>query len=215
MLISELFDQPRIYFAIVIVVMVSVVLHELGHALAATWEGDPTPRAMGHLTWNPMKHMGGLAIAMLVIAGITFGRTPVQPRNFRHGRWGSALVAFAGPAVNLFLAAVAAVSCAAIQRLRGGLDLAVTGDLYLVMTLHMNVVLFLLNMIPLPPLDGFTVADSTFDLGSVGRFLTSAVPYTLFAAIFIANSRHFDVVERAVREAIQSAAAIPVSFLGT
>src|SRR5262249_49505763 len=58
-------DDPAdrvFYFEVVGVSVVSIVLHELGHALAATWEGDPTPKIRGHLTWDPRVHMGWMSI---------------------------------------------------------------------------------------------------------------------------------------------------------
>jgi len=62
MMLDHLFKDPGGYFLLVTVVIASIVLHELGHALTATWERDPTPRMMGHLTWNPVVHMGWVSI---------------------------------------------------------------------------------------------------------------------------------------------------------
>lgn len=205
--LTMLFEDPRLYVLIVVVVMVSVVLHELGHALAATWEGDPTPRLRGHFTWNPVVHMGWLALALLAVVGVTFGRTPVTPAYFRHRRWGEAIVAFAGPATNLVLALVATVVLATLAGL-GRLDLHDRGSFVSLVTgahaslaavfwfqvLWMNVTLFFLNMIPLPPLDGFTVAEGTFDLGEIGPTLRRAGFLPLIVAILIVNSGPFQTL---------------------
>ena len=87
-------------------VIVSICLHELGHGWAAIWEGDDTPRQTGHMTINPMVHMGGYSIIAFLLLGFAWGLMPVNPGNFRHRRWGDAIVAVAGPAVNLILAVI-------------------------------------------------------------------------------------------------------------
>ena len=164
MFVENLFSDPVYYFSVVVVVMFSIVLHELAHGWAAMWEGDITPEATGHMDINPMTHMGGMAIAALFLVGISWGQMPVNPLKFRHRRQGEALVAFAGPAMNLFL--MAAFSLALVLWEAHGPSL--TSNDILVENLHrffsigaiFNGALFLLNMIPVPPLDGFTVAAS-------------------------------------------------------
>ena len=88
----------------IIWVIVSICLHELGHGIAAIWEGDDTPRRTGHMTFNPLVHMGAYSIVAFLLIGFAWGLMPVNPHNFRHRRWGDAIVAAAGPAVNLILA---------------------------------------------------------------------------------------------------------------
>lgn len=194
MFLTQLFEHPAYYLTVVAVVIVSVTLHELGHVIAATWEGDPTPRIRGHVTWNPVVHMGWLALGLLLVAGITFGRTPVTPARFRHRRWGEALVALAGPASNLLLAFVSTFVVVAIaSRIdfsASAKDLPVTA-LFCLKMLELNVILFLINLIPLPPLDGFTVAEGTFDLGGLGDSLRRLGFLPLVLAILLVNSDAF------------------------
>ena len=106
--IQYLFDPAsQLFFGCVVVtVIISIVLHELAHGWAAIWQGDDTPRQMGHMTADPMVHMGGFSILMLVLVGMAFGLMPVNPRNFR-SRYGDALVSAAGPAMNFLLAFIA------------------------------------------------------------------------------------------------------------
>jgi Zn-dependent protease len=152
---------------------VSIVLHELGHALAATWQGDLTPRFRGHLTWNPVVHMGWISILLALTVGLAWGATPVNRDAFRNRRWGDAIVSFAGPAVHVILAGVAAGAIALLPDFRT--QPPDSAERWAVLFWHIvlsrNCALFLLNMIPIPPLDGFHVAEGFVDFGDLGRWL--------------------------------------------
>ena len=192
MLLDMAFSDPMGYAAIVFVLVASIVLHELGHALVASWEGDPTPKIRGHLTWNPVVHMGWISLALIALFGIGWGRTPVTRSMFRHRRWGAVLVAAAGPAVNLFLAAFGAIVLVLVLRLGVGFESSVA--MFWMIVLRFNLLLFLFNMIPVPPLDGFSVADGTFDLGEMGQAVQRAGFLAFIIAIVIVNSAAFDHV---------------------
>ena len=100
-------DQRMRLFSWIIWVPVSICLHELGHGVAALWEEDDTPVRTGHMTFDPMVHMGGTSLIVFALFGIAWGQMPVNPLRFRHRRMGEVIVAAAGPLVNLLLAAVA------------------------------------------------------------------------------------------------------------
>lgn len=139
----------------IIWVVVSIILHELGHGIAAIRSGDDTPRYTGHMTWNPLVHIPPMAWLMFLLFGFTWGLMPVNPSNFR-GRYDDAKVAAAGPMVNLFLL----IACC----LLGGLWLRFGG--FAPSHIYANIAIFLLvggminamgvlfNLIPIPPLDG-------------------------------------------------------------
>jgi Zn-dependent protease len=207
--LAKAFDQPAYWATYVVVVVVSIVLHELGHALAATWQGDPTPRIRGHLTWNPIVHMGWLSLAFLAAFGLAFGRTPVTPAYFRNRRWGEAMVSFAGPAVNLLLCAVGALAVVLLQRI-GGLEASdwMLRSWFLVCAL--NAMLFLLNLLPLPPLDGFGVLEGTFDLGGLGAMLRSLYPLPLILAFVLVNLPGFQALFMGLASALIGAFALVV-----
>jgi Zn-dependent protease len=186
------FSDPLAYATIVFALVGSIVLHELGHALVATWEGDPTPKIRGHLTWNPVVHMGWISIGLIALMGIGWGMTPVDRRAFRHRRWGDVLVSFAGPAVNLFLAFVGALVL--VLAARGGAVLDGPVVRLWAVVLEVNTLLFLFNMIPVPPLDGFGVIDGTFDLGEFGARVRQIGMIAIVVAVLVANSDAFQAL---------------------
>lgn len=141
------------------VLLVSLVLHELMHGVVASALGDPTPRAYGRLTLNPIKHLDPFGSLVLVVTAFSgnflFGwakPVPVNPAHFRSPQRGMMLVGAAGPLTNVALAVAAAL----VMRLVGpfGSSMAI-GMLWRVYVL--NLFLALLNLIPLPPLDGSRV----------------------------------------------------------
>lgn len=107
MLIQLLFDNPVTYTSIVVIVIASVVLHELAHGFAAIQQGDRTPVTSGHMTLDPVVHMGQASLIMLCVVGLAWGQMPVRPAHFRNRKWGEAIVSGAGPATNLALALLA------------------------------------------------------------------------------------------------------------
>lgn len=157
MFIDQLLQNPVYYVTVVVCVTVSIVLHELGHGFAAIAQGDDTPLRSGHMTWNPLVHMGALGLGLLCLVGIAFGVMPVDPRRFRH-RYGDAIVAAAGPLVNAGLALVSLTTLAFC--LAQGIDPTIAGVNPLWILGLLNVVLALFNLIPVPPLDGSVVLGS-------------------------------------------------------
>ncbi len=158
--IEYLFDPAsQLFFGcVVITVVISIVLHELAHGWAAIWQGDDTPRQMGHMTGDPMVHMGGFSLLMLVLVGMAFGLMPVNPRNFR-SRYGDALVSAAGPAMNFLLALVALTTLAVWVKISGSAieGSSKNGQFFLQIFGTTNIALGIFNLLPVPPLDGSTV----------------------------------------------------------
>src|SRR4051794_36782865 len=83
MFISYLQSDPQFYFSVIIVVIVSVCLHELAHGFTAMALGDRTPEETGHITLNPHVHMGTTSLLMLAFTGLAWGAMPVDPTRMR------------------------------------------------------------------------------------------------------------------------------------
>ncbi len=140
-------------------VIASITLHELAHGWAAMWEGDDTPRVTGHMTANPVVHMGVPSMLIFLILGIAWGMMPVNPYRFRHGKWGRILVSAAGPLMNLFIAAVVLtiLGCIIDPQTATSTSNGFNVEIFLLTGGFLNLILFALNMLPVPPLDGSNI----------------------------------------------------------
>ncbi len=172
-------------------IIISLTVHEFAHAWMADRLGDPTPRKNGRMTLNPMvlfkAHPIGALLAPLVGAfqGFLIGwaATPVNPRLVRRDvtlRRAEFLISVAGPVSNIILAIISALLWSALVRLGSP---ALEPFVYLMlMMVFANVFLALFNLIPVPPLDGFTVLES---LAPRHPVLTYVREYSLIILILV------------------------------
>lgn len=145
-------------------VLLSITLHEWGHAWASNRLGDPTARMLGRVSLNPIRHIDPIGtilvpLVLLMIGGFVFGwakPVPVDTRNLANPRRDMAIIAMAGPLANLAMAlGWVVVHAASVGLLDSGLAwLAVPLRLMARVGILLNVVLFVFNLLPLPPLDG-------------------------------------------------------------
>lgn len=175
---------------IIVILILSVVVHEVAHGYAANMLGDPTARMAGRLTLNPLKHidlMGSIIIPGLLVLSnspFLFGYAkpvPYNPYNLRRypwaQKWGEALVAVAGPGVNILIALVVGLI------IRFGVAFNVLTPAFIeigMVVVFINILLAILNMIPIPPLDGSKVLGSLLPL-------SLAQSYARFRIIFESN----------------------------
>ena len=156
MFLTTLVTNPVFFFRYIVIIIISITLHELAHGFAAMSQGDDTPERTGHITLNPVVHMGWESLIFLCIAGISWGQMPVNPYKFRHGRLSDIWVSAAGPLSNLALGFIF------IALLLIFYHSALLSQDFLFLAARVNLTLFLFNMLPIPPLDGFSIFSNIF-----------------------------------------------------
>jgi Zn-dependent protease len=182
--------DPAALFIALLVLVFSLSVHEAAHAWTADRLGDSTGRKLGRLSLNPAVHIdlfGTILLPLLAFVSnlpiIGWAKpVPVSLRGLSHPRRDMLLIAAAGPASNLVLAALASV---ALRFLRGGADpvggLDVAGPLWVVavQAFQLNLLLAVFNMIPIPPLDGGNVLGNLLPPRLAYKF-DSLRPYGVF-----------------------------------
>lgn len=140
---------------LVVALLLSMSIHEAMHGFTAHWLGDDTAQREGRLTLNPFAHIDLYMTVLLPVVLITLGLPPIlaakpvpfNPNRLKYDEFGAALVGISGPLTNLLLAA----ACAPL------LKIFTTNTLmyaFMLVMVKLNILLFVFNMLPIPPLDG-------------------------------------------------------------
>jgi len=107
MLLELLFSNPLIFILVAAALILSISVHEFAHAYVADKLGDPTPRYLGRVTLNPKAHLDPIGTLLLVVAGFGWGKpVPFNPNNLSNPKRDAALISFAGPLSNFFMAII-------------------------------------------------------------------------------------------------------------
>lgn len=146
---------------VLLVVLLSMTLHEAMHAFASNWLGDDTARLQGRLTLNPIKHIDPFLTILLPLSLAIFGLpvfggakpVPFNPMRVRFEEFGAAIVAIAGPLTNLVLSFLSFL----IYVLMGLPPGTEPIGMFMQAMVYVNLGFFVFNMLPLPPLDGSRV----------------------------------------------------------
>jgi len=162
--------QLEIILLSIVILIVSVIIHELAHGYAALALGDPTAKLAGRLTLNPLKHLDPVgsvilpAILILLPSPFVVGwakPVPYNPYNLTNQRWGEAIVAGAGPGINIVIAVVFGIV------LRFAIEGGAASQAFVIamsLIVFINILLAIFNLIPIPSFDG-------------SKILRSALPY--------------------------------------
>jgi len=195
-------EQIRWILIYVFVLLISVALHEFGHAIMATKLGDDTPRRQGRVTLNPLAHADPIGTFLLPLIGSIYGAASGHGGGFGWGKpveWqphrvnrkvsmatAKILVAVAGPGMNIVLAVVV---CAVHAILLSQHVLAYDSEIStaLAFAVRINFVLFFFNLLPIPPLDGGHVAQSFVPYRHRDRYeqIAKYAPFLLLGVMLI------------------------------
>jgi len=173
----------------IIILIFSIVVHEVSHAAVANQLGDPTAKYAGRLSLNPLKHLDPIGsvivpIFLILATGRGFGwakPVPINPFNFRDQKYGSLKVALAGPGINLVVALVfGLILRLSLAFIPYSLALAFS------FIVSMNILLAVFNLLPLPPLDGSYVLFTflPYSMQKIKIFLTQFGFFILILLIF-------------------------------
>lgn len=161
-----------------ITLLIAFTVHEFSHAYFANKFGDPTAKLLGRVTLNPAVHFDLLGVIMLLIAGFGWARpVPVNRDNFSKPRTMGVVVSIAGPLSNLLLGIFGAFIYVLLLRsgviphlaIDGNSKYTIAAHTFFGMFIYMNFFLFLFNLIPLPPLDGYRILEDIVPRRMLGK----------------------------------------------
>jgi Zn-dependent protease len=174
--------------AFAITAILAFAYHEFAHAIVADRLGDPTPRDHGRITLNPFPHLSVFGLIMLFLVGFGWAVTPVNPNLLRGNyRRSMAIVAIAGPLANLAMAILWALPLRLGFVEPSSAEIIPTPFQIIWSGVTINLLLFSFNLIPIPPLDGFTILqgivppDLAYQLDAVRQYGS----FLLLGALFL------------------------------
>lgn len=154
-------------------IFLAMTFHEYAHALVAYKQGDDTPVKMGRLTLAPLVHIDWIGLVMFTLLGFGWAKpVRVNPSNFKNRKRGDILVSIAGPIANLLVAAVASFILIIVLVIFKGLDQDKLEIISRILnnTIFLNIVFMILNLLPIPPLDGYQVLKTLLFRNHISGF---------------------------------------------
>ncbi len=216
-----------------VVIFLTMPIHEWAHGFVSSKLGDPTPRYQGRLTLNPMAHIDVMGAIGILLFGIGWAKpVSVNARYYKNAKWGMALVAAAGPISNIIVALISLLfsnlslfigDATGSLRVVGDLIYGEPNDIYFLVSTFfqfialINISLAVFNLIPIPPFDGsrilFTFLPSKyyFKIMQYEQYIFIGLLVILYSGVFdlplaIARDNVFDV--------LNSIASLPFELIG-
>ena len=160
MFLSLLYNSPAIAIVWIVVILISITVHEFAHALVASRKGDCTAEDAGRLTLNPVAHIDPIGIIPLLLLGFGWAKpVPFNPYNLREPKKDAVHIALAGPFSNLLIAIVAAILLRVLTTF-SFIDNTSLLFVFLLLLVIINLFLLFFNIIPVHPLDGSKLVDA-------------------------------------------------------
>ena len=172
-------------------IIIGITFHEAAHGYVSHWLGDPTPKNQGRLSLNPLAHIDPMGFIALLLVGFGWGKpVMIDPRYYKNPKRDELLVSLAGVTTNLIIAIIFAVIQILLIKTGIAYSLGSTWNMLNLMIQYIvfvNLVLLCFNLLPIPPLDGFSVITQLFDLRRYDWYykLYSNGFFILMALVFI------------------------------
>lgn len=212
MLILNLLNGNIAYaFSFIAALLVALTIHEFAHALVATRLGDPTAKLEGRLTLNPIAHLDPVGTIFLLLVGFGWGKpVPINPGYFKK-KSDEIKVALAGIVSNLILATILVIPLRALLASGTGADSSLL-VVFLSLTVLMNIVLAVFNILPIPPLDGSHVVE--YFLSDEAKYQYQlAGPYLLIGFIAFDYFGNTSIITSLVESAVRLIAGSQVAAM--
>jgi Zn-dependent protease len=160
-----MFRDPMQILLSIPAVLLAIIFHELAHAVTADRLGDMTPRNYGRLTLNPLAHMDIMGLILFLLIGFGWAKpVPINPNNFKNPKKGSILVSIAGPIANFIVATITIITEVLLLKVFPAAYNALPGLIPVFHSIaYLNIAFGLLNLLPIPPLDGYHILREFFD----------------------------------------------------
>ena len=208
-LITLLFSNPVLFIVLAVLLLYSVIAHEVAHGVVAHWFGDDTALRYGRLTLNPASHLDPIGTLMLFLVGFGWARpVPVNYYNLKNSRFGLFSVALAGCATNIILATIALVL---LQF--DGVNANSAFSVMLNIVVRINIMLGAFNLIPIPPLDGSKILMSMLPFAAQEK-LARLEPYGFFILVLLLFTGLLNPVIALVQYLIYSLVALIFGLFG-
>jgi len=179
-LLSLLFSSPILFIALAVLLLYSIIAHEVAHGWVAYLFGDDTAMRYGRLTLNPASHLDPIGTLMLFLVGFGWAKpVPINYYRLKNARFGLFSVALAGCAANVLIAIIA-IFLLQLEIVKPNSILAVI----LPIVARINIILGAFNLIPIPPLDGSKILMSFLPEEAQNNF-ARLEPYGFFILVFL------------------------------
>lgn len=172
-------------------IIIGITFHEAAHGYVSHWLGDPTPKNQGRLSINPLAHIDPIGFIALLLVGFGWGKpVMIDPRYYKNPKRDELLVSLAGVTTNLIIAIIFAVIQILLIDTGAAYSMGASWNvlnLIIQYIVFVNLVLMCFNLLPIPPLDGFSVITQLFDLRRYDWYykLYSNGFFILMALVFI------------------------------
>jgi len=156
-MLTSFFTNPLSTIIFIMLLLVTITIHEFSHAKMADYLGDPTARLAGRLTLNPLVHLDLFGLLFLFFFGFGWGKpVPFDPFNLKNPRQDSAKIALAGPGSNFIMAILGSLLLRLFILFKLSILLTI-GKIFLPAFIFLNLLLGVFNLLPISPLDGFKI----------------------------------------------------------